>query len=241
MNPDIGHSQCIFWTSKVMEQFRDRRDAGARLASVLREEVGPDVLVVGLARGGVPVAYEVARRLRAPLDVLVVRKLGVPSQPELAMGAVGPEGVRVLNDDVVRLFRPPSGSIEEISTREQQEVDRRERGYRQGRPRQDVRRRHVIAVDDGLATGASMRVAILWLRKAGARRATVAVPVGSLQTCKELRAEADETVCLTASEWLFAIGQFYRDFSPTGDDEVRELLARAARQRQASHAEAAPR
>ena len=219
-----------------MERFRDRRDAGARLASALREEIGPDVLVLGLARGGVPVAYEVARRLRAPLDVLVVRKLGVPSQPELAMGAIGPDGARVLNDDVVRLLRVSPATIGEISARERQEVDRLEGVYRKGRSREETRGKHVVVVDDGLATGATMRVAILWLRKAGARRITLAVPAGSLETCEEMRAQADQILCLNATDQFFAIGQFYRDFSPTEDDEVRELLSRAARQWPASHA-----
>lgn len=222
-----------------MVRFRDRRDAGARLASALRElreEVGPDVLVLGLARGGVPVAYEVARELGAPLDVLVVRKLGVPSQPELAMGATGPGGARVLNDDVVRLLHIPEGVVEEATRREQQEVERRERAYRNGGRRQEVRGRDVVVVDDGLATGASMRVAIAWLRAAGAGRITVAVPAGSPETCDELRAEADEVLCLSAPGWFFAIGQLYEDFSPTSDQEVRELLARAALRRHTEHA-----
>jgi predicted phosphoribosyltransferase len=218
--------------SEAAVRFQDRRDAGARLASALRDEMGPDVVVLGLARGGVPVAYEVARRLRAPLDVLVVRKLGFPSQPELAMGAVGPGGARVLNDDVVRLLRMPTSAIDEIAAREQQEVERRERLYRRGRPREEVRGRHVVVVDDGLATGASMRAAIAWLRVVGARRITVAVPTGSAETCEALRADADGVLCLTAPEWLVAISQFYDDFSPTSDDEVRDLLARAARRRQ---------
>ncbi|HXX68108.1 MAG TPA: phosphoribosyltransferase family protein [Polyangiaceae bacterium] len=219
-----------------MSRFLDRRDAGQRLASRLKEEVGPDVLVIGLARGGVPVAYEVARRLRGPLDVLVVRKLGVPSQPELAMGAVGPGGMRVLSEEVLRPLRIPADVVERVAARERLEVERRERLYRKGRPREEVRGRHVVVVDDGLATGASMRVALAWLRAAGARKITVAVPAGSPETCEELGGEADELLCLTASEWLFAIGQFYDDFSPTSDDEVCHLLARAARQRREAHA-----
>jgi predicted phosphoribosyltransferase len=218
--------------------FHDRREAGARLASTLREKLGPEVLVLGLARGGVPVAYEVARKLKAPLDVLVVRKLGVPDQPELAMGALGPDGTRVLNDRIVRQLDIPGHVIEEVAAREALEIDHRERAYRNGRPREAVRGKHVIAVDDGLATGSSMRAAIAWLRVAGARRITVAVPAGSPETCAELRAEADEVLCLTAPDWLYAVAQIYEDFSPTTDEEVPNLLALAARQRQDPHARA---
>jgi predicted phosphoribosyltransferase len=223
----------------MFTRFHDRRDAGARLASALWDEVGPDVLVLGLARGGVPVAYEVARRLRAPLDVLVVRKLGVPSQPELAMGALGPDGTRVLNDRVVSLERIPGQVIEDVAAREAEEIERRERAYRKGRSREQVRGKHVVVVDDGLATGASMRVAIGWLRSAGARRITVAVPTGSPDTCGELRADADQVLCLTMPDGLFAIGEAYEDFSTTSDEEVSQLLAFAAQQRQAGHARAA--
>jgi predicted phosphoribosyltransferase len=215
-----------------MARFQDRRDGEARLASALRDEVGPNVLVLGLARGGVPVAYEVARRLRAPLDVLVVRKLGVPGREELAMGAIGPGGARVVNNEVVRLLDIPRHVIEAVAERERCEAERREQAYRRGRPRLDVRGRHVIVVDDGLATGASMRAAIASLRAAGAERITVAVPTGSPDTCEELRHAADEVVCLTAPDWLVAVGQAYQDFSPTTDEEVRQLLDRAARERQ---------
>jgi predicted phosphoribosyltransferase len=217
-----------------MVRFQDRRDAGRRLACALWDEVGRDVVVLGLARGGVPVAYEVARRLRAPLDVVVVRKLGVPAQKELAMGAIGPGGARVMNDSVVRLLRIRPEVIEEAVAEEQQEIERRERAYRQGRRRHEVRGRHVLVVDDGLATGASMRAAIASLRACGAARITVAVPAGSPETCATLRAHTDEVVCLTTPEELFAVGQFYNDFSATTDDQVRDLLCRAARQREAT-------
>lgn len=210
-----------------MVRFRDRRDAGRRLASALKSEVGPDVLVVGLARGGVPVAYEVARALRAPLDVLVVRKLGLPGHEELAMGAIGPGGARVLNDEVVRLTHVPPSVIEHVAERERKEAERREGAYRRGRVGAEVRGRHVVVVDDGLATGASMRAAIASLRQQGARRITVAVPVGSPGSCEDLRADADDVLCLTSPEWLFAIGPFYEDFSPTSDEEVRDLLSRS--------------
>jgi predicted phosphoribosyltransferase len=215
-------------------QFKDRRDAGRRLASALWDEVGRNVVVLGLARGGVPVAYEVARRLRVPLDVLVVRKLGVPCQKELAMGAVGTGGARVINERVVQLFRIPPAVIEEVAAVEQTEVERRERTYRNGRRREEVRGRQVLVVDDGLATGASMRAAIASLRASGAARITVAVPTGSPETCSELRADADAVICFSTPDGLFSVGQFYDDFSPTSDDEVRDLLARAASLRDAA-------
>ncbi len=209
-----------------MVRFRDRRDAGRRLAAALRSEVGRDVLVLGLARGGVPVAYEVAQRLRAPLDVLVVRKLGLPGQEELAMGAIGPGGAILLNEQVVRPLQVPKAVIDRVAAREQREVERRERAYRGGRPVLDVRGRHVVVVDDGLATGASMRAAVASLRKQGARRITVAVPVGSPESCEDLLAEADDVLCMATPESFCAIGPFYEDFSPTSDEEVRDLLAR---------------
>jgi putative phosphoribosyl transferase len=210
-----------------MVQFRDRRDAGRRLGAALKRDIGPDVLVLGLARGGVPVAYEVARKLGAPLDVLVVRKLGLPGHEELAMGAIGPGGARILNDEVVRLTHVDPSVIGHVAAREGREAERRERVYRDGRPRIDVRGRHVAVVDDGMATGASMRAAVASLRQQGARRITVAVPVGSPGACEELQADADDVVCLTAPDWLFAIGPFYEDFSPTSDEEVRDLLSRS--------------
>ncbi|HEX8796473.1 MAG TPA: phosphoribosyltransferase family protein [Polyangiaceae bacterium] len=208
-----------------MVRFLDRRDAGRRLAAALRSEVSPDVVVMGLARGGVPVAYEVARKLRAPLDVLVVRKLGVPGHEELAMGAIGPGGERVLNEEVLRLTHVSPSLVDHVAMREQREAERRERTYRRGRQPEDVRGRHVVVVDDGLATGASMRAAVASLRKQGARRITVAVPVGSPGACEDLQADADEVLCLTSPDWLFAIGPFYEDFSPTSDEEVSALLS----------------
>ncbi len=220
---------------EIMVRFQDRREAGRRLAAALRHEVGPNVLVLGLARGGVPVAYEVARRLRAPLDVLVVRKLGVPEQKELAMGAIAPGGARVINEEVVRPLQIPRQTIDAVTAAEQQEIERQEGAYRDGRPREEVRGRHVVVVDDGLATGATMRAAIASLRASGARRITVAVPAGSPESCDDLRRDADEVLCLHAPEWLFAVGQFYEDFSQTTDDEVRGLLSRAAREHLEAH------
>jgi len=209
-----------------MVRFRDRRDAGRRLAAALRSEVGRDVIVLGLARGGIPVAYEVARKLRAPLDVLVVRKLGLPGQEELAMGAIGPGGALVLNDQIIRPLQVPKAVIDRVAEREKREVERRERAYRGGRPLLDVRGRHVVVVDDGLATGASVRAAIASVRQQGARRITVAVPVGSPESCEDLLADADDVLCMATPESFFAIGPFYEDFSPTSDEEVRDLLTR---------------
>lgn len=210
----------------MMVRFRDRRDAGRRLAAALRSEVSSDVLVLGLARGGVPVAYEVAKKLRAPLDVLVVRKLGLPGHEELAMGAIGPDGARVLNDEVLRLTHVSPSVVDHVAAREQREAERRERTYRRGRAPEEVRGRHVVVVDDGLATGASMRAAVASLRQQGARRITVAVPVGSPGACEDLQAHADDVLCLTSPDWLLAIGPFYEDFSPTTDAEVSELISR---------------
>jgi putative phosphoribosyl transferase len=214
-----------------MVRFRDRSDAGCRLASALRDAAAPNVLVLGLARGGVPVAYEVARRLRAPLDVLVVRKLGVPGHQELAMGAVAPGGARFLNEDVIRLLGIPRSVVEQVAARQEDEIERQERIYHRGLLAANVAGRKVIVVDDGLATGASMRAAIASLRASGAARVTVGVPVGSPDTCAELRREADEVLCLASPETFFAVGQFYEDFSAMTEDDVSALLARSAKQR----------
>jgi putative phosphoribosyl transferase len=213
----------------VVVQFRDRSDAGRALANALLGKVRPDAVVFGLARGGVPVAYEVARTLGAPLEVLVVRKLGVPGDEELAMGAIGPGGTRVLNEDVIRRLGIPPRAIERVAERERSEAKRRECAYRQGLPQRDVRDRHAIVIDDGLATGASMRAAVASLRVGNAARITAAVPIGSAESCDELRRDTDEVLCLTVTERLIAVARFYRDFSQTTDDEVSEILARASR------------
>ncbi|HEY8217842.1 MAG TPA: phosphoribosyltransferase family protein, partial [Acidimicrobiia bacterium] len=176
--------------------FRDRRDAGARLAERLEHLRAESPVVLGLPRGGVPVAYEVATRLGAPLDVIVVRKLGVPFQPELGMGAVGEDGVIVLNDDVLRLARVRDDELARIEARERQEVERRARRFRGGRPRVDVTQRTAVIVDDGIATGGSARAALRVARAQGARRVVLAVPVGSPDTVAEMRQEADEVVCV---------------------------------------------
>jgi putative phosphoribosyl transferase len=213
-----------------MEIFFNRAEAGRRLAEKLEKYAGRnDVIVLGLPRGGVPVAYEVAQRLGIPLDVFVVRKLGVPGFEELALGAIASGGVRVLNEDVVRALPNANELVESVTAREMAEVERREQIYRDGRPAPELRGRIVILVDDGLATGATMRAAVAALRQLGAAKIVVAVPVGAAETCREFEHEVDEIVCLIAPEWFQAVGQFYEDFSQTSDEEVRELLARTAR------------
>jgi len=209
------------------ERFRNRSEAGRQLAEKLTAYANrPDVLVLALPRGGVPVAYEVARRLGAPLDVFLVRKLGVPGYEELAMGAVATGGVRVLNDQIVNGLGIPSYVIDAVAAQEQQELERRERLYRGGRPPPDVSGGTVILVDDGLATGATMRAAIMALRQLQPARIVVATPTASPETCEELRSEVDEVVCAITPEPFLAVGHWYEDFSQTTDDEVRDLLAR---------------
>jgi putative phosphoribosyl transferase len=212
-----------------MKIFPDRAEAGRRLAEQLQQYAGrEDVIVLGLPRGGVPVAFEVARNLGVPLDVFIVRKLGVPGFEELAAGAIASGGVRVLNDDVVRVLPNAEETIASITAREILEIERREQIYRDGRPAPELRDRVVILVDDGLATGATMRAAVKALRQRGVAKIVVAAPVGAPETCRELEKEADETVCAISPAWFQAVGQYYEDFSQTTDDEVRELLVRAA-------------
>ena len=209
--------------------FSNRADAGRQLAEKL-ENYGrlDNVIVLGLPRGGVPVAYEVAKRLRAPLDVFIVRKLGVPGFEELAAGAIASGGVRVLNEDVVRAIPYATEAIEAVTAKETGELQRREQIYREGRPAPELRHKIVILVDDGLATGATMRAAIKALRQCGAAKIVVAVPVGPPDTCDELAKEADEIVCISTPPFFQAVGQYYQDFSQTSDDDVRELLSKAA-------------
>ena len=211
-----------------MIPLRDRAEAGRHLAANLEHYAGrADVIVLALPRGGVPVAAEVAHRLHAPLDVFLVRKLGLPGQEELAMGAIATGGVLLLNDSLIRLAGVSEREVEDVIAREEVELRRRERLYRQERPPPELRGRTVILVDDGLATGASMRAAAEGVRRQGAAAVIVAVPVASAETCQELRVVADEVLCLTTPEPFRAVGIWYRDFSETTDDEVRELLARA--------------
>jgi putative phosphoribosyl transferase len=207
------------------QPFASRREAGAELANHLLEfKDRDDVVVLALPRGGVPVAYEVARALHAPLDVFLVRKLGVPGHEELAMGAIASGGVRVLNDDVVGWYKLPMPVIDEVTRREQAELERRERLYREGRPLTDLRNRTVLLIDDGLATGSTMKAAVQAVRAHGPARIVVAVPVGLSETCREFAGLADGIVCARTPEPFSAVGQWYRDFSQTTDAEVRELL-----------------
>ncbi|MBI1737392.1 MAG: phosphoribosyltransferase [Candidatus Rokubacteria bacterium] len=212
-------------------RFRDREEAGRRLAARLAAYAGrDDVVVLGLPRGGVPVAYQVARALGAPLDVFLVRKLGVPGHEELAMGAIASGGTRVLNDEIVHALGIPPEAVERVAAQERAELARRERAYRGDGPALDVRGRVAILIDDGLATGASMRAAARAVRHAAPSRLVIAVPLGAPETCAASRAEADEVVCAMTPEPFHAVGLWYEDFSQTTDDEVRELLARAARE-----------
>ena len=210
--------------------FPNRIEAGRLLAEELEKYADrDDVIVLGLPRGGVPVANEVATRLRAPLDVFIVRKLGVPGFEELAAGAIASGGVRVLNEDVMRAIPHADQAIEAVTARETTELQRREQIYREGRPAPDLRDRIAILVDDGLATGATMRAAVKALRQRGAAKIVVAVPVGPPDTCHEIEEQADETVCLSMPEFFQAVGQYYEDFSQTTDEDVRQLLTSAAR------------
>ena len=209
--------------------FTDRVDAGRRLATRLQHLRGDEVVVLGLPRGGVPVAYEVARALDAPLDVIVVRKLGVPFQPELGMGAIGEDGTRIINDEVVRLASVSERELAEVEARERAELERRAQRFRAGRPRAALEGRTVVVVDDGIATGSTALVACQIARAHGAARVVLAVPVAPPGWEVRLGAVADELVCLDTPEMFFAIGQFYADFSQTSDEEVIACLERAAR------------
>jgi predicted phosphoribosyltransferase len=211
--------------SQPNQPFDNRRQAGQLLATRL-DHLGTrdDVVVLALPRGGVPVGYEVARALEAPLDVFLVRKLGVPGHRELAMGAIASGGIRILNDDVVAAYGLTEATIESVAREEQAELERRARIYREGRDAVDLRGRLVILIDDGLATGASMKAAVAAVRLHEPARLVVAVPVGAPDTCRELDAMADEVVCVSTPEYFAAVGQWYRDFSQTSDEEVSQLL-----------------
>ncbi len=209
-----------------VQRFHDRREAGQLVARQLAQyKDRNDVVVLGLPRGGVPVAYEIARDLKAPLDVFVVRKLGVPWQPELAMGAIAGRGTEVLNGDVVTAYRIPPHVIQEVADREARELQRRLVEYRGDRPFPDLRDRSVILVDDGLATGSSMRAAVKAVRHEQPRVVVVAVPVAAPSTCSEFLDLADHVVCLRTPSDFSAVGRWYEDFSQTTDAEVRELLS----------------
>jgi predicted phosphoribosyltransferase len=215
----------------MKQPFRDRRDAGRLLAEKLSAYANrPDVIVLALPRGGVPVAYEVAGALNAPLDVFPVRKLGVPGHDELAMGAIAPGGLRVLNQEIVRALGIPNQAIDAVAAKEQQELTRRERLYRGDRPPIDVRGKTVILVDDGLATGATMLAAVKALRQHQAGRIVVAVPIAAPETCDQMRAYVDDIVCAVTPEPFYAVGLWYENFSQTSDEEVRELLKQTSEQ-----------
>lgn len=211
--------------------FPNRVEAGLQLAQKLEKYAGRDnVIVLGLPRGGVPVAHEVAKHLRVPLDVFIVRKLGVPGFEELAAGAIASGGVRVLNEDVMRAIPHADQTIEAVAARETAELKRREQIYRQGSPAPVLRDRIVILVDDGLATGATMRAAVKALRQQGAAKIVVAVPVGPSETCREIEEQADETICLRTPAFFQAVGQYYEDFSQTTDEDVRKFMGPVARE-----------
>jgi predicted phosphoribosyltransferase len=208
--------------------FQDRFDAGRLLASKLRPFGNrSDTVVLALPRGGVPVGFEVAKALNIPLDVFVVRKLGVPGQEELAMGAIASGGICVLNEDLVRALGIPNEVIKAVAADEERELERREHLYREGRPAVAVQGRTVILVDDGLATGSSMRVAVAALKRKKPAQIVVAVPVGAPETCAEIESEVDQIVCVATPEPFRSVGEWYRDFSQTSDEEVRDLLRRA--------------
>jgi putative phosphoribosyl transferase len=215
-------------------RFRDRDQAGSQLGAALQHHARvPGAIVLGLPRGGVVTAARVAAALELPLDVLVVRKLGTPGQEELAMGAIGPGGVRVLNDEVLRAIHLSQERIEAAAEREQREVIRREQMFRGVRPPLALADRIVILVDDGLATGSTMAAAIRWVRSQKPARVVLAVPVAPLQTCQQLGGEVDELVCLATPEPFYAVGQWYEDFDQVSDERVIALLDGATKAREA--------
>jgi predicted phosphoribosyltransferase len=208
--------------------FTDRKHAGRALAQKLSDYAHrPDVVVLGLPRGGIPVAAEIARALDAPLDVFVVRKIGVPDNPELAMGAIASGGVTILSTDLIARLRIPASAVEETIDRERAELARRERSYRAGRGAPDLLGKTVLVVDDGLATGATMRAAVAAVRRHSPRSVVVAVPVAAPSACDEAAAEADACVCVTSPPDFMAVGEWYADFRQTTDEEVRALLSAA--------------
>lgn len=209
-------------------RFRDRTEAGRLLAERLHHLKGQPMVVLGLPRGGVPVAYEVAKALGAPLDVIVVRKLGMPFDPELGMGAIGEDGVRIINEEMVRLAGVDDKAIARVEAREREELDRRARRFRGDRPRLSLEGRTAVIVDDGIATGSTARAACQVARSHGATRVVLAVPVAPPDWVKRMGTDADEFVCVATPEPFYAIGQFYADFTQTSDDQVVGCLMRAA-------------
>lgn len=210
-------------------RFNNRQQAGELLATKLTTYTDrPEVLVLALPRGGVPVGFAVARALRVPLDIFLVRKLGVPGHEELAMGAIASGGVRILNNEVIHTLYIPNHVVELVAAQEQREIDRREHHYRDGRSAPSIRGRTVILVDDGLATGSTMRAAVAAVRHHQPARLVIAVPTAAPETCAKLQAEADEVVCATTPEPFYAVGLWYADFTQVTDAEVRDLLTQAA-------------
>ena len=214
----------------MAERFINRSDAGRQLAALLAPHYAArgDVLVLGLPRGGVPVAFEIAMALDAPLDVFIVRKLGLPGHEEFGIGAIATGGVRVVDEAVLRAYGVDAETLDRITERERRELERRERLYRDDRPFPSIVDRVVILVDDGLATGSTMRAAVAALRAEGPRKIVVAVPVGAPETCSAMAELADDVVCLSTPEPFYAVGLWYDDFEQTEDEEVHALLERAA-------------
>jgi putative phosphoribosyl transferase len=212
-----------------MALFTDRRDAGRKLAKKLAAYANrSDVLVLALPRGGVPVAYEVALALHAPLDIFIVRKLGLPGHEELAMGAIATGGALVINQDVVRTFNVPQGLIEAVAKKELKELERRERVFRGDRPMREISGKTVVLIDDGLATGASMHAAILGIRSKQPARIVAAVPTAALETCEAFKQKVDEMICATTPEPFYGVSRWYDEFSQTSDEEVQSLLEEAS-------------
>lgn len=210
-----------------MSRFANRREAGRRLAEVLGDRAPENPVVLGLPRGGVPVAAEVAARLGAPLDVFLVRKLGVPGHPELAMGAIAEGGVMVVSQAILADLGIPRSALDQVAARERLELERRDVQYRGGRERPSVRDKVVILIDDGLATGATMEAAVMALREHHPARIVVATPVGARESCERLGRVADEVVCALIPTSFMAVGQWYQDFGQTSDDEVKALVDQA--------------
>jgi len=228
MMQTVHWAQSLLRCPNMIARYRDRRDAGRRLGALLGAYANRhDVVVLALPRGGVPVAYEVASALGAPLDVFVVRKLGLPAHEELAMGALASGGVRVLDDELIRIARVSADDLQRVTAMEQAELNRRERLYRGARPFPDVRGKTAILIDDGLATGSTMRAAVAALRLEGPARIVVAVPVAASETCDAFLSIADDVVCAYAPEPFHAVGLWYDDFEQTTDEEVHELLDQA--------------
>jgi predicted phosphoribosyltransferase len=226
-------NKMIHAEEKKKTLFRDRRDAGKKLAQKLIDYSGrSDVIVLALPRGGVPVAYEVAVALRAPMDIFIVRKLGWPGHEEMAIGAIASGGVKVLNEDIVRYLNIPDNLIKAVAQRELRELERREKAYRGNHPPLEVKDHTVIVIDDGLATGASMRAAIVGVRTHSPRKVVIAVPTAALETCEALEPEVDQIICATTPEPFYGVSKWYENFSQTTDEEVRMLLQEANRQRQ---------